>query len=332
MVTRDGAACKIGVTSNADARRNGNFQYFTAHSYIAGSRVHEQRIHRYFAEYQLECESKSQELFEIRGELAEYLDWLGTRAFAVSLENIDDAYECPQMWPWSDWKNEAEHLREGTQQSLLLNSDCLVPGVRKPLSYSNKILATIRSDSDEWYTPPLYIQAAREVLGAIDLDPASCPLANLIVKATAIYTRNEDGLKYDWHGRVWLNPPYGNEKDRFVDHLLEDYQAERVQSAIVCLNAHATDTRWFQQLWEFPICITHHRVRFLGGSNKKKDTNPTDGAPTTGTAFVYVGPERDLFAKVFSRFGPVVTSVVPASTTADEFRRLQRKGTDWETP
>src|ERR1700704_1062136 len=97
--------------------------------------------------------------------------------------------------------------------------------------------------STEWYTPPKYIEAAREVMGAIDLDPASCAAANRIVKATAYYTREQNGLDQSWTGRVWLNPPYGRtakmEATRkstiglFVERLLQFYESGEVTQAIV---------------------------------------------------------------------------------------------------
>lgn len=65
------------------------------------------------------------------------------------------------------------------------------------------------SDSNEHGTPPHIVEAAREVLGEIDLDPASSPLFNRVVRASRIYTREDDGLQKPWHGRVFLNPPGG---------------------------------------------------------------------------------------------------------------------------
>ena len=48
--------------------------------------------------------------------------------------------------------------------------------------------------NNEWYTPHKYIEAAREVLGEIDLDPASCAFANQVVKAKQFFTKRREWL------------------------------------------------------------------------------------------------------------------------------------------
>jgi hypothetical protein len=65
------------------------------------------------------------------------------------------------------------------------------------------------SESNEWYTPAKFVNAARKLMGDIDLDPASSEAANKAVKAGKIFTIDDDGLSKKWKGRVWLNPPYG---------------------------------------------------------------------------------------------------------------------------
>ena len=62
------------------------------------------------------------------------------------------------------------------------------------------------SESAECYTPAPIMEAARQVMGRIDLDPASKPTANKTVGATRFYDRDENGLSMPWRGRVWLNP------------------------------------------------------------------------------------------------------------------------------
>jgi ParB family chromosome partitioning protein len=136
------------------------------------------------------------------------------------------------------------------------------------------------------------------VLGGIDLDPASCAEANETVKAAGHFAQADDGLSREWQGTVWLNPPYGPLAGRFVAKLLEEHHAARVPAAILLLSAHATDTSWFQPLFEYTLCFTDHRIDFYG---------PMGGGNSThGSVFVYVGPEWERFAERFAAFGAVV--------------------------
>lgn len=54
----------------------------------------------------------------------------------------------------------------------------------------------------EYYTPLQVVACVRQALGAIDLDPASCETANKIVQADRIFTREDNGLAQEWHGRI----------------------------------------------------------------------------------------------------------------------------------
>ena len=62
----------------------------------------------------------------------------------------------------------------------------------------------------EWYTPANILEAVAEVLGAIDLDPASSAAqqAHATVKATRYFTIADNSLEQRWRGRVFLNQPY----------------------------------------------------------------------------------------------------------------------------
>lgn len=158
------------------------------------------------------------------------------------------------------------------------------------------------SESPEWYTPDKYLDAARQVLGRIDLDPASCESANATVKAKKYYTALDDGLSKPWHGRVFLNPPYGKSAPKgnalFIPKLVEEFEVGRTKAAIVLTSAHSTDTEWFQVLWEYTLCFTDHRVPYWNDDGI--------GMPTFGSVFTYLGPDPDAFAERFAEFGAIV--------------------------
>jgi hypothetical protein len=157
------------------------------------------------------------------------------------------------------------------------------------------------SESVEWYTPEKYIEAAREVMGGIDLDPASNDMANEIVKAPTFFTKDDDpdGLSQSWFGNVWLNPPYGKGSGLFTTKLIEEYKSGRVKSAILLLNAYGFDSGWFQPLWQYPICFTDHRVQFYSPQKES-------GGPANANIFIYLGKKTKIFRDKFKEFGHVV--------------------------
>lgn len=65
------------------------------------------------------------------------------------------------------------------------------------------------SASVDHYTPPAVTEAARKVLGRVDLDPASSERANTLVQAKRIFTLEDNGFARPWHGLIFLNPPGG---------------------------------------------------------------------------------------------------------------------------
>lgn len=155
------------------------------------------------------------------------------------------------------------------------------------------------SGENEWYTPPDYIEAARRVMGDIDLDPASSDIANVIVKAHQHYTKENDGLSKEWHGRIWMNPPYAPELIKlFVSKYYKSIEDGTVTEGIVLVN-NATETQWFYQLVECSsaVVFTKGRVRFLD-----PEGNPR-GAPLQGQAILYYGENMTKFLGEFIVFG-----------------------------
>lgn len=156
----------------------------------------------------------------------------------------------------------------------------------------------VSDDSYEWYTPPEYIQSARAVMGGIDLDPATSDKANEIVKAEMIYTLKDNGLKQNWHGNVWLNPPYCMpEVGHFTRKCVDSFLRKEIGQAIILVN-NATDTGWFGYLLETGhVCFTDGRVHFYGEDGEQKLQT------RQGQAFFYLGNRAKTFMQAFKKYG-----------------------------
>ena len=148
------------------------------------------------------------------------------------------------------------------------------------------------SETPEWYTPPEIITRTQKTLGKIDLDPCSGP--ENTVPATRSFSKADDGLSFDWCGRVYMNPPYGREIGAWVEKLVAEHKAGRTKEAIALVPARV-DTDWFRTFRDFVVCFVDGRLKFSGHENS---------APFPSAA-VYLGPNVARFAKSFGDMGDV---------------------------
>lgn len=148
------------------------------------------------------------------------------------------------------------------------------------------------SESPEWYTPQHIIDRVVKVFGEIDLDPCSNSHEAPNVPALNHYTAVDNGLLREWFGRIYMNPPYGDEIPQWVDRLVQAYEGEEINAAIALLPARV-DTNWFQPLWDYALCFVKGRLRFSGAENS---------APFPSVV-VYLGPDVELFREAFEDIG-----------------------------
>lgn len=156
----------------------------------------------------------------------------------------------------------------------------------------------------DWYTPAKYIVAAREVMGKIDLDPASNEFAQETVKAGRFFSIEDDGLRSDWRGNVFLNPPFKMPDGKaFVLRLCDFVESGAVAQAVLLTNNN-TDTDWWQRAAKLcaAVCFTDGRIGFYNRAGEKS-------CPTNGQTFCYFGNRKKKFADRFAEFGIVLNAL-----------------------
>ena len=148
------------------------------------------------------------------------------------------------------------------------------------------------SETTEYYTPQVVIDAVLVCLGEIDLDPCSNDRDHPNVPAAQHYTRDDDGLAQEWRGRIYMNPPYGREIDRWIEKLCFEHEAGHAIEAIALVPSR-TDTQWWFRLRDYPVCFVAGRLNFVGSDNS---------APFPSAIF-YLGENIGAFYRVFNELG-----------------------------
>ena len=114
-----------------------------------------------------------------------------------------------------------------------------------------------------WLTPP-HIMAA---LGKFDLDPCA-PINRPWPTADKHYTVEDDGLNQVWEGRVFCNPPYGRETQKWLNKCAE-------HNNCIALVFARTETRmFFDSIWSKATAIffIKGRLSFHSVDGKKGGT------------------------------------------------------------
>ena len=121
----------------------------------------------------------------------------------------------------------------------------------------NKGLFT--SNTDLWATPQDFYDRLNQEF-RFDLDVCALPEN---AKCKKYYTPDTDGLKQEWTGTAWCNPPYGRQIGKWVK------KAHDSGCTVVMLLPARTDTAWFHDYiyGKAEVRFIKGRLKFGGSKN-----------------------------------------------------------------
>jgi hypothetical protein len=285
-----------GITSEVSIVNEG----YVLLAAVRGDAGNETTAQRYFAHCRLEFGNR-QEYFTAAPELIEYVLWLRAQHYVCV-----DPYEPEESYPREDpnyWLPQAERrvARQPDDPGLLFQRHVQLQGALSGTAWA--WMPDPLASYKDYFTPPHIVERAWQAMGGIDLDAASHFLANKRLVGAGIrigdyFTRSHDAFTHDWHGRVWLNPPYGNYEPWF-ERIAEQMALGRVQQ--VCM---------ISPMWAFGTKLAQpHMARssaLIVLSPTPEFFNPGDPTRTGRNdphAVVYWGPAPGRFLESFADLG-----------------------------
>lgn len=129
------------------------------------------------------------------------------------------------------------------------------------------------SNTDLWATPQAFFNKYNDIYH-FTLDVCATPEN---AKCERYFTKEEDGLKQEWTGVCWMNPPYGREISKWVK---KAYESSLKGATVVCLLPARVDTSWFHD-YIFPYAS----VEFIRGRLKFGDAKNSAPFPSAVVIF-----------------------------------------------
>ena len=130
------------------------------------------------------------------------------------------------------------------------------------------------SNSEEWGTPQeLFNRLNKEFNFTLDI----CA-SKENAKCTKYYTKEEDALKQEWGGVIWMNPPYGRQIGSWVKKARD--AATQGKATVVCLLPARTDTAWWHD-----YAMKADEIRFIRGRLKFGDGKGSAPFPSAVVIF-----------------------------------------------
>lgn len=158
--------------------------------------------------------------------------------------------------------------------------------------------------TDECYTPPWFMDRVHTFLGGVELDPASCEVANRTVRAERYYTQRDGGLSLPWACRtLYCNPPYtNNQVRRWTRKIAAAWRDGHIREGAVMLTNSAPGYDWWHELINgAPVVLCERRMTFI-----QEDGTPYGDHHKKGQTVSYYGRDVRGFIRTFGDLGRVL--------------------------
>lgn len=301
-----GSQVKIGSTKEPTLRKrvaSVNNEQMSDATYkllagVIGTAKDEAAVHAYFAGNRHNGMGKRTEYYHATPEIVEYANWLRSQwwiTHSIDEPETDMPLEDPSHW----LPNPQRRIpRAETDPTVLVQPDQSLDGYLAGTWWD--WMVSDEPQVQDYYTPVDIVDAARQAMGGIDLDAASHFLANRKLRIPDYFHTGRSAFTNDWYGRVWLNPPYGDNLPWF-DRILH-YRA----------TGDITDLCMLSPTWAFTTAIAQPFMelvsahvllsptpKFWGNRDKKTGSNHPHSV-------VYIGDRVEPFWRAFAPHGLVM--------------------------